>query len=332
MKRKIIFSVIVLVIAGIFTIQSCKKASPLEPVEFIAALPAAPQPVNETIIPFTGSGQTVNLSWEGASSTATSWDVYFGKQSNPPKVATVTSNAYTANIGTTGGVFNWRVIGTDANGKTTESPVWSFDVNSNPNVPGMPVPALNAINVSCNPTIKWSDSDPEGDDLTYDLFLDTNATPAKVATSGISDTSVAIAATLVPNTIYYWQVVAHDPYGGQTAGPIWKFTTGALPASKFTGNYNADEPAEAYSYGVAFTLVDASHVQTNNYWNSGWTGVFTLDLTNGTYNMPLTNFGGGWTGKESGIIYTSNGKMVGTYVIWLNGVIQEEGVHTYTHL
>jgi hypothetical protein len=332
MKRKIIFSVIVLVIAGIFTIQSCKKASPLEPVEFIAALPGAPQPVNETIIPFTGSGQTVNLTWEGVSSTATSWDVYFGRQSNPPKVATVTSNAYTANIGAKGGVFNWRVIGTDANGKTTESPVWSFDVNSNPAVPSGPVPATNATGVSRTARINWIASDPEGDALTYDVYLGKATVPVTLVATGISDTTFAVTTPLSVSTDYYWQIVAHDPFGGISTSPVWKFTTTADAITAFEGDYNADEPAEDYSYGVTFSEVNPTSITTDNYWNSGWDATFTIDLTARSYSMPLTTFPGGYSAIESGVVTPSTGKMTGTYTIWSGTKIIEQGVHTYTKL
>ncbi|HEY5138317.1 MAG TPA: hypothetical protein VIJ25_03225, partial [Methylococcales bacterium] len=205
MKRKLIFFVTLLTIFSLLTIQSCKKESPVKPTNYIAAMPDAPSPVADAVVPFTGTGQAINLTWTGAATNAISWDVYFGTKSSPALAASgVTSNAYTATVNK-GGTYYWQVVTTDANNVESDSPVWSFEVNSNPNVPGTPVPALNALKVSCNPTIRWSATDPEGDALTYDLYLGTTATPPPYST-GLADTSLAITATLKPNTIYYWSV------------------------------------------------------------------------------------------------------------------------------
>jgi hypothetical protein len=333
MKRKINILVILLALTSIITMQSCKKEAPITPKAFLAAMPATPVPANDAIIAFTGANQAINLAWEGTASSAIKWDVYFGSSSHPSKVASdVATNSYTAHIGATGGTYYWQVETTDANNVTTTSPVWNFDVNSNPGATIGAVPALNATAISCTPTIKWKTTiDPEQDDLTYDLYLGTSSTPA-VASTGLTDTTYTITTALTAFTDYYWKVVAKDPYGGQSVSPVWKFTTGALPISKFTGSYKCDEPAEAYDYTVSFTMVNPTTIRTTNYWNSGWTGIFTLDLTKLTYSLPLTTFQTGWTGIESGIIELATGKMVGTYSIWQNNVLIEQGVHTYTKL
>lgn len=320
-----------LALTSIITMQSCKKEEPVTPKEFLAAMPSVPVPVNAAIIPFTGAGQAINLAWAGTASSAIKWDVYFGNTSSPAKVASnVTANSYVAHIGTAGGTYYWQVETTDAQNITSTSPVWKFEVNSNPNAPSTPVPALNATAVSCTPTISWTGTDPEGDALTYDLYLGTSSTPTSVASSGLTSATYTIASALSANTDYYWKVVAKDPYGGQSVSPVWKFTTGALPIAKFTGSYKADEPAEDYSYTVSFSMVNPTVIKTTNYWNSGWTANFTLDLTKLTFTMSSYTFSTGWTGVESGIIDLVTGQMTGTYTLWLNGGIQEQGVHTYT--
>jgi len=327
MKRKNIILVMLLVLSGLFAMQSCKKDESPTPTIYKAAVTTAPAPAVDAVVPFTASGQTIPLTW-GGDATSGSWDVYFGGTSTPPKVATVSTNAYTATV-TKGGTYYWQVITVDANNVKSTSEVWSFEVNSNPAVPSTPKPVVNAINVSCNPTLTWVDTDPEGDDLTYDLYLGKTATPG-IAASGLTAATYTSVATLTPNVVYYWQIVAHDPYGGISTSPVWKFTTGALPINTFVGLYNADEPAETYSYDVTFTFGSASTIKTTNYWNSGWPATFTLDFTKLTYTMTSYTFSTGWTGVESGIIDTKTGQMTGTYTLWLNGVIQEQGVHTYT--
>lgn len=330
MKRKIIFFVALLTIFGLFTMQSCKKDTMVKPTPYVAAMPEAPVPAVDAVVAFTGTGQTIPLSWTASATNAISWDVYFGDTPSPDHVATVTNaNTYTATV-TQGGTYYWQVITTDANNVESDSPVWSFEVNSNPNVPNTPSPAVAATKVSCNPTITWKATDPEGDDLTYDLYLGTTATPTTVVASGLTAATFAVTATLTPNAPYYWKVVAHDPYGGSSVSPVWNFTTGALPINTFVGTFSTDEPAEAYKYDVAFTFGSASTIKTTNYWNSGWPATFTLDFTKLTYTMTAYTFSANWTGVESGIIDPVTGTMTGTYTLWLKGVIQEQGVHTYT--
>jgi hypothetical protein len=332
MKRKIIFFVMLLALTSIVTMQSCKKEDPILPKAYEAAMPQTPAPASSAVVAFTGTGQKINLSWVGTATNAIKWDVYFGTASHPPLAASnVSTNAYTATI-TAGGKYYWQVETTDVNNVNTISPVWSFQVNSNPGVPALTVPANNAINVSSTAAMTWTCTDPESDALTYDVYLGTTATPAAVA-SGL--TAASYTPALAYTTTYYWKVVAKDPYGGSATSAVGSFTTGAAPADpivKFVGNYNCDEPAEAYNYGVSFTKVSSTVIKTTNYWNSGWTGNFTLDLTNLTYSMPFTTFQTGWTGIESGYINMTTGKMVGSYTIWQNGVISEQGVHTYTKL
>jgi hypothetical protein len=271
------------------------------------------------------------LTWTGTATDPIKWDVYFGNTSTPEQVASnVAANSYDVQV-TTGGTYYWQVKTTDANNVRSESPVWEFVVNSNPNVPSGPVPDSAAVDVSCTATLEWNATDPEGDELTFDLYLDKTTPPAATAGSGLPGAGYTITTALNANTDYYWKVVTHDPYGGVSESPIWKFTTGALPVNTFTGNYRADEPAEYYSYDIDFSFVNPITIKTANYWNSGWTANFTVDLTALTYSMPLSVWDT-YSGIESGIVDPATGTMTGTYTIFHNSSVIEQGVHTYTKL
>jgi hypothetical protein len=222
MKRKNLVFIMLLLFFSLFTIQSCKKDAPIEPTVYLAAMPEAPVPASDAIIAFTGSGQTINLAWTGTATNAIAWDVYFGDSDAPGKVATgLTANAYTARI-TTGGTYYWQVITTDANNVTTKSPVWSFQVNSKPDVPVLTAPANNATLVSNTAALTWTCTDPQEDDLTFDVYFGKTATPGPVAT-GL--TVLTYSPTLDYNTTYYWKIVAKDPYGGTSTSAVFKFTT-----------------------------------------------------------------------------------------------------------
>lgn len=101
--------------------------------------------------------------------------------------------------------------------------------NQPPSQPSNPTPTNAATNVSTAPTLSWSCTDPDGDALTYDVYLDTNSTPTTLLTQNSTSTSYTITQALNYNTTYYWKVVAKDGKGGVTAGPVWSFTTMSKP-------------------------------------------------------------------------------------------------------
>ncbi|MWB93067.1 hypothetical protein GON26_01720 [Flavobacterium sp. GA093] len=74
-------------------------------------------------------------------------------------------------------------------------------------------------------------TDPDGDAVTYSVYLDTNTNPSTLLRSGISAESFVPTTLLKQNTVYYWKVVAADAKGIKTVSGIFKFTTLATPAS-----------------------------------------------------------------------------------------------------
>ncbi|NVO19123.1 MAG: hypothetical protein HXX13_05450 [Bacteroidetes bacterium] len=322
MKKINIILVTLVVLIGSFAMQSCKKDNSPTPVVYKAAVPLKPAPEVGAVLQKSGTDYT--LTWEGAAST---WDVYAGP-SDPPALVQegVAGNSYTFSTEATGTIY-WKVVTKDVRGIVSTSPVWSFFINTPPSAPTLSDPADNAVDFAVDGTLAWDASDPEGDDLTFDVYLSTTNPPVAVAT-GL--TAFSYAPAMEPSTKYFWKVVAKDSHGKSTSSAIQSFTTGLAPIMTYTGNYLADEPAENYSYDVTFVNASATSVSTDNYWNSGWTAVFEIDFTNLTYTMPYTEFSSGYAAIESGIVDPTTGKMTGTYTIWHNGVNAEQGVHTYT--
>ena len=147
MKRKILYFVALLTIFGLFTMQSCKKDAWLNQ-QYVAAMPEAPVPANAAVWPLPAPDrlylcrgllpqqmQSPGMYISAISGTSSG----FGTVSN--------ANTYTATV-TKGGTYYWQVITTDANDVESASPDWSFEVNSNPNVPTNPAPAVAATKVS----------------------------------------------------------------------------------------------------------------------------------------------------------------------------------------
>jgi hypothetical protein len=300
MKRKNIILVMLAALSCLFAVQSCKKASPVEPTAVLAAMPSAPAPAVDAVIPFTSTGQAINLTWEGTATKAINWSVYFGTAASPALVASnVATNAYSTTV-SKGGTYYWQVSTTDANNETTTSPVWSFEVNSNPNVTKLATPANNAIKVSNTVKLVWSGSDPEGDNLTYDVLIGTTATPATVAT-GVTDTTYA--PTLAFNTTYYWQIVAHDPYGGVSKSAVNTFTTDVFHPdfSVFKGIYSELCPTTSATrlIDVYLTVNTTTHVITMFLpignamlaagWGTSYSGAHPIQITYDPVTFAVTS-------------------------------------------
>jgi hypothetical protein len=186
--------------------------------------PSNPDPTNGE----TGVDVNVDLSWtcSDPDGDPLTYDVYFGDSSPPPLVSTgQSSTSYDPGLMNFGTTYYWKIKAIDNHGASTEGPIWSFTTFSNnpPNTPSNPDPQDGATNVDLDADISWTCTDPDGDTLTYDVYFASIYPPFQVAWN-LSATSYD-PGTLNFDTIYYWKIVAWDPYDASAVGPIWNFTT-----------------------------------------------------------------------------------------------------------
>ncbi|MCG8308874.1 MAG: fibronectin type III domain-containing protein, partial [Cytophagales bacterium] len=98
------------------------------------------------------------------------------------------------------------------------------DVNLAPGTVTLSAPVNAASEVAVDALLTWlATAGPDGDIVTYDVYLDTESNPAKVISDDQQGTSLAV--TLTGNTTYYWKVVANDGNGNMSQSAIWSFTT-----------------------------------------------------------------------------------------------------------
>lgn len=149
-----------------------------------------------------------------------------------------------------------------------------------PFAPADPSPIIGAAQISLTPVLSWRSGDANLDDtLTYDIYFGTLSSPPLVL-SNQSETTY-LPGTLTNLTTYYWQVVARDQSGAETAGPIWSFTTisgppqfvSFSPSDGATGvvltttlSWSAvDDPEDTITYDVYFGTSNPPPRQTTNY-------------------------------------------------------------------
>lgn len=120
------------------------------------------------------------------------------------------------------------------------------DTNEMPDQPQCINPQNNSTEVDLNPTLNWSGSDPDGDQLNYTLRFGPNSPPYTIVAENYSPTALDVGP-LDYNTKYYWYVVAYDNQDNSRQGHVWNFTTKNLegnnpPDPVFNLNPNAAPP------------------------------------------------------------------------------------------
>lgn|GEM_PF-2509773 len=190
-------------------------------------IPSNPSPANGSIAVLVNA----DLGWTGSDPNGDSltYDVYFGTNSAPPKIAsnvtTTTFDPGTMNLGT---LYYWKIIAWDSYHASTSGPVWHFLTNRVPNQPSYPIPTNGSTGVSVNVDLSWTGGDPDtGDTVTYDVYFGTSSSPPHVVfnQSGLTyDPGI-----LAYSTLYYWKIVAWDNHGAMRVGSMWHFTTGIQP-------------------------------------------------------------------------------------------------------
>jgi hypothetical protein len=95
-----------------------------------------------------------------------------------------------------------------------------------PNTPSNPTPADAATAVLLNTSLSWTGGDPEGDPVTYDVYLEAgNGSPGILICQDVSVSFCTPPADLLPSTHYYWRVIARDDINQTREGPTWEFDT-----------------------------------------------------------------------------------------------------------
>lgn len=95
--------------------------------------------------------------------------------------------------------------------------------NYSPDEPDNPSPADSSVSVETSINLTWTCNDPDGDNLTYDIYFGTSNNPPLVDNNQ-SETIYSLES-LEKATTYYWKIIAHDGKGGETQGTVWSFTT-----------------------------------------------------------------------------------------------------------
>jgi len=194
----------------LFVMLAACSEDPAEPVNNPPHSPRNPLPADST----TADVDTV-LHWEASDPEGDplTFDVHFGTTDPPPAVSNNQSEKmYDPGTLEYGEKYLWKIVSKDDHGHETAGPLWMFTTGANqaPSEPINPDPANDAVDQPISPQLGWDDcTDPEGDPIQYDIYLDVVSPVTTKVDSNLSASTWNVGP-LDYGTKYYWRVVAMD--------------------------------------------------------------------------------------------------------------------------
>lgn len=212
--------------------------------------------------------------------------------------------------------------------------------NRPPNTPVLVLPADNAVNQNRQVTLTWTATDPEEDDLTYEVTLRNDANSDVVVYSDI-ETPTYTLQDLAFGTKYFWQVSVSDGLNPPVLSAVRSFTTTSFPDARFLFVKKLSENNVIYAGDNSGIQIQLTSSETNSWrprknnqsnkiafirsngaqnhiytMNLDGTGVFkvTNSVPIAGFNSEFINFS--WNTAGSQIIYPSFDKL---YKINSNG-------------
>jgi uncharacterized protein (TIGR02145 family) len=239
------------------------------------------------------SDATAVLTWSASidpDGGPTAYEVYVGTTAaNLQKTGTVYGTSFTTKLLNSNTTYYWKVIAKDPLQSQATSTTWSFNQqltipNRAPAAPALLSPANQVTNIAAQQvSFNWSAAvDPDGDPVTYDLYLATDAQASALIASSLTGTTYT-ASSLATGTAYYWKIVVSDDKGNSNTSAVNTFTT-------------AQPPATTYKVGGAITGPSGNPLA-----NVAFIG-FTGSVTTNASGLYSTNVPAGWTGTITPVL------------------------------
>ena len=212
--------------------------------------------------------------------------------------------------------------------------------NDAPNAPILSLPANNSVGQSLTLDLVWAGSDPEEDDLIYEVQLLNDQNSEVLMYTDLIDTTLTVSG-LDYGAKYFWQVSASDNINEAVISATFNFETLEFPDNrlfftrKINGNnviFSADTDGNEYqltsSSSNSWRPRKASNVDKLAFLrsNGGQTHIYTMDLnganvTQVTNSIPVNGFNleeldFEWTNSNTKFAYPSFDKL---YKINTNG-------------
>ena len=153
--------------------------------------------------------------------------------------------------------YSWKVVMRDQKQVVQTSPVWNFTTRAwVPYVPSHPVPASGTQHQALMGSLSWVGGDPSSEIVRYDVYLEAGDSSPDTLVSDDQIETTYTTGLLLSSATYYWQIVAKNTRGKDTAGPVWSFTTAndvVIPGEMVLipgGSFQVGCPPDSYQKGA----------------------------------------------------------------------------------
>jgi hypothetical protein len=124
--------------------------------------------------------------------------------------------------------YVWSVLAVGSHGKSSQSSAWQFETgtgyNNPPYAPYLTYPINGSSLIPLDVVLAWTCTDPDGDELTYDIWLGLQGGTLELVREG-HDGMEYQSDSLDYTTWYDWQVVANDAESESAPSDIRTFWT-----------------------------------------------------------------------------------------------------------
>lgn len=234
MKKFIMIKTFLYIVVVAVTLGCSESAGPTAPTATTLSLPNNNENCN-TGTSISNTQASVEFSWNQASS-ASSYSLSIRNMQTNAEIsrAGITTNSISVDLNK-GYAYEWYVtsISDDFPSDRPTSPTWRFYLQGNGEANSAPFPAEllspqpgEAVTLVAGTfEIQWAGSDPDGDALTYTLYVDKidGKQTAPGDFSNLTDTSKQVELEL--NSVYYWRINTHDANGNSTFSQVKSFRT-----------------------------------------------------------------------------------------------------------
>ena len=163
------------------------------------------------------------------------------------------------------------------NGTTENRPPEAFDLIA---------VADGATDVDVKPTFSWNPAtDPDGDEVTYNLYLGTDAAALTEVATGLTAPSFQLEERLSLLTGHFWKVLAEDGQGGLTESETFVFETRNLNDAQQRVDFAALAFTGAMVFDGKLWVVGGSNSNgfNNDVWYSEDGANWSLATTNAAF-------------------------------------------------
>jgi len=229
---------------------------------------------------------------------------------------------------------------------TDTAMVYAWSCNIAPYAPHTPTPENGETEVEMETAIlSWYGGDPneedivsyyhyfgtDPDNLDFYGYTDWNATETGPFTSNLG-------VILLPETIYYWKIIATDNHGASTAGPLWNFTTKSIEeGNPPVVDITFPEDGDVFNYGISGGLIiNGTAYDVDTYVDEVYVALYYLDTIPQYYGWDNGTEEWTWSTTEYYFI-ADNLSGTGTlgdplkWAVWLEPAFPVEYIQYHVH-